>query len=100
MEFNSITKNQVRQEKVETFYDSIRDRFTQHGYTIPKLVFWNVNANPGNFPVVHNTPNTCMISGFSPNILKYITGEQNEILTPEGMMLEVVNSPRYSNINF
>lgn len=100
MEFNQITRSQIRVDNVDTFYESIRQRFVSNGYTIPKLVFWNVNANPGNFPVVHNTKNTCMISGFSPNILKYITGEQDEILTPEGMMMEVVNSPRYSNISF
>ncbi len=100
MEFNSITRNEIKTNTIETFYDTIKLDFEQYGYSIPKLVFWNVNANSGNFPVVHNTPNTCMISGFSPNILKYVTGEQNEILTPEGMMLEVVNSPRYSNINF
>lgn len=100
MEFNNITRNEVKMDTIETFYDSIKSNFEQYGYSIPKLVFWNVNANPGNFPVVHNTPNTCMISGFSPNILKYLTGEQDEILTPEGMMMEVVNSPRYSSINF
>lgn len=100
MEFNAITRNAVLSDTVETFYETIRRRYIQHGYTVPKLVFWNVNANPGNFPVVHNTPNTCMISGFSPNILKYIIGEQDEILTPHGMMMEVVNSPRYSSINF
>ena len=100
MEFNAATKKQVKEDTVETFYQTMKLRFESNGYTIPKIVFWNVNANPGNFPVVHNTPNTCMISGFSPNILKYITGAQNEILTPEGMMMEVVESPRYSSINF
>lgn len=100
MEFNQITRNQIRVDNVDTFYASIRNLFDEHGYTIPKLVFWNVNANPGNFPVVHNTVNTCMISGFSQNILKYITGAQDEILTPESMMMEVVNSSRYSSINF
>lgn len=100
MEFNAITRSQIKASAVETFYETIRSSFEIAGYTIPKLVFWNVNANPGNFPVVHNTPNTCMISGFSPNILKYITGEQDEILSPEGMMMEVVNSPRYESISF
>lgn len=100
MEFNQIDRNNVSEKNVETFYSTMKQRFTAQGYLIPKLVFWNVDAKTDNFPVVHNTENTCMISGFSPNILKYITGASDEILTPEGMMMEVVNSPRYAGINF
>lgn len=98
MEFDSCSS--VRSSEVESFYESMKNSFNYAGYTIPKLVFWNVDARHNNFPVLNNTPNTCMISGFSPNILKYVTGSDSEVLTPESMMMEVVNSPRYSGIKF
>lgn len=97
MQFDEAAK--APQSAVETFYDSMRNLFSEHGYTIPKLVFWNVGSSLG-VPVVSTTENTVMISGFSPSILKYIVGQSTEIPTPESAMLEVINSPRYASINF
>jgi hypothetical protein len=78
----------------ESLFGELKEMFNSHGYALPKLVYWNVAADH-KFPVINNEPNTVMISGFSPNIIRYI----NEgILTPEQMMLDVINSERYSVI--
>jgi|694.fasta_scaffold00062_77 hypothetical protein len=97
MEFDSCVKD-TSSGRIESFYDTMKQRFEVNGYKIPQLVFWNVNARPGNLPVTKSTENTCMISGFSPSILQYLGMET--FPTPEEMMMIVVNSPRYSQIEF
>jgi hypothetical protein len=96
MQFDEISE--TSSDNIESFYETVKKQYEDNGYKIPQLVFWNVNASVKNFPVISNTENTCMISGFSPSILKYLN--MDVIPSPEVMMLEVINSPRYSNINF
>lgn len=97
MQFDEASN--IGEDKVETLYQTIKGKFDQTIYTIPKLVYWNVNAGEANtLPVLKNTPNTCMISGFSPSILQFLG--QPELPSTEDLMLMVVNSPRYSNIKF
>lgn len=84
-------------ETEETLFSELKIMFEEAGYVLPKLVYWNVNGRPGNIPVIKNEENTMMISGFSQNILSYIA---KGITTPEQMMMEVVNAPRYNQINF
>ena len=97
MQFNAASGQ--KEDGVETFYQLMKGKFDKTIYTIPKLVFWNVNAGDHNtLPVLKNTPNTCMISGFSPSILQFLG--QPELPSTEDLMMMVVNSPRYSNIKF
>ena len=96
MKFDAISETDS--SNIESFYETVKKEYENNGYKIPQLVFWNVNASVTNFPVIKNTENTCMISGFSPSILKYLN--MDVIPSPEVMMMEVINSPRYSNINF
>lgn len=98
MEFDSCVGNGT-ESRIETFYQMMQGRFALAGYTIPKLVFWNVDARTSNnFPVMKNTPNTCMISGFSPSVLQYL--DAGELPTTEEMMMTVVTSERYNKIQF
>ena len=68
--------------------------FRQHGYQMPNVVFWNLNARDGNVPVKFNEAGTALISGFSPNILKsLLAGDE---MTPEGIMLKTLMVDRYN----
>lgn len=91
MEFNCSVKN----------YDDnaqrmINKMYINAGYEMPKIVYWNIHAKQDNFPVHFDDKGTCLVSGFSPALLKNLLGGKD--LTPQSMMLEVVNSPRYSSI--
>ena len=39
-------------------------------YTVPKLVFWNVNARVDQTPVMSTETNTALINGFYPSKMK------------------------------
>ena len=91
MEFNSACR------RGNTALDSIKEKYEESGYTIPKIVFWNLQSRrEGNFPVQITDNGTALISGFSPSILKSVlTGEE---MSPISIMNKTINSERYECI--
>lgn len=79
-----------------TNFDSIKDMYAQAGYQMPGIIFWNVNGRLGNVPVKANTPNTALVSGYSPSIIRSVLG--GDELSPLAVMLKTINSDRYSCI--
>lgn len=64
MQFNSCSSL--------TNLERINQLYSQSGYTRPNIIFWNVAGSSGDFPATVTDNGTCLISGFSPNILKSI----------------------------
>lgn len=89
MEFNEATSGGSN-------LDSIRHKYSQAGYKMPEIVFWNVNGRLGNVPASVKDEGIGLVSGFSPSILKSIL--QGVIYTPEQLMLDTVDTARYSCI--
>lgn len=73
--------------------EMIERKYTAAGYSIPKIVFWNLSSR-NNAPVEFNRQGVAMVSGFSPAIMKSILAAKE--FTPESIMLDTVNQPRYS----
>lgn len=84
MEFDACARGNIT---------AIRSKYTAAGYTLPQLVFWNVNGRVGNVPVTQHQTGTALISGFSPAIAKSILGAN--LMTPESVMLKTLMNPRY-----
>jgi hypothetical protein len=80
----------------QTNLNSIRAKYSASGYEMPQIVFWNVNGRLGNVPASVNDSGIGLVSGFSPSILKSIL--QGEIYSPEQLMLDTVDTARYSCI--
>ena len=79
----------------KTNFQVIQDKYEASGYTMPNIVFWNVDARSGqNLPVQKNEDNVALVSGFSPVIFKIAV----EGKTPEQVMMDTINSDRYSQI--
>jgi hypothetical protein len=93
MEFDVATNNNgwdmTAQEMITSLY-------SEHGYEIPKIVYWNLNSRQDNCPVKFDEVGTSLVSGFSPSILKSILGGKE--MTPMSIMLETINQDRYSAI--
>lgn len=81
---------------IRTNFDAIKDMYEQAGYELPGIIFWNVNGRLGNVPVKANTPNTALVSGYSPSIIRSILG--GDELSPLAVMLKTINVDRYSCI--
>lgn len=75
--------------------ETFRRKFTDAGYTMPKIVFWNLNSHD-NVPVKENENGVALVSGFSPSILKSILASDLEQFTPEAMMMKTLMTERYN----
>ncbi len=81
-----------------TNFESMQDLYSQSGYELPKLVFWNVNGRIGNVPVSANQTNVGLVSGASPSIVKSVLSGSD--FTPVGIMKDTLNSERYKDVTF
>lgn len=91
MEFDSATTERYCNK---TNYEVIEEKYRQSGYKKPNLVFWNVNGSGKNLPTRAHDKNITMVSGFSPVIFKMAV----ENKTPYQLMIDTINSERYSKI--
>lgn len=92
MEFNQACRGGN-----DTALDMIKREYESAGYTMPKIVFWNIQSrHAGNYPVQVTDKGTALVSGFSPAILKsLLTGED---MSPVAIMNKTVHSARYEAI--
>jgi hypothetical protein len=89
MEFNCASvRGFTAQEMVENMY-------AKAGYTMPKLVYWNIQSRgDNNKPVQFDKSGTALVSGFSPSLLTNLLAGKE--MSPFLMMRSVVDSARYS----
>jgi hypothetical protein len=82
----------------ETAMEMIQGKFVESGYTVPTVVFWNINAYEKTFPVQFDKKGTVLVSGFSPVIAKTILTNVKNLaeITPESIMKKAVLVNRYN----
>ena len=77
-----------------TALNMMESHFLAAGYTMPKVVFWNVAKGYGNVPAVKSENNVIMISGFNTNLFDAII-KSPENITPMMFLQDILDNPRY-----
>ncbi len=80
----------------KTNFEAIDELYKKAGYKRPQLIFWNVNGSTREVPVRHDTADTGLVSGYSPDILKAVLN--GEGLTPKDIMIKALMDERYNLI--
>jgi Domain of unknown function (DUF2828) len=88
MQFNQCAKFD------DSAMQMIERKFADAGYTVPQIVFWNLNSSD-NAPVKADKSGAALVSGFSPSIMTALLSADMDQFTPEGIMLKTVMVPRY-----
>jgi len=88
MQFDACVKHD------DSAIQMIQRKYEDAGYTMPNVVFWNLNASYGNTPVKYDRSGTALVSGFSPSLMMSILAGKE--FTPESIMLETVSKERYN----
>lgn len=91
MEFNACTTKNSK-----TLFRNIQERYTENGYTMPQLVFWQVAARNVQFPMSLDDRGFLNVSGCNPSILKSLLKGDNS--NAYQAMLDVLNDPRYNRV--
>lgn len=89
MEFDQAAGNQ-------TNLDGIRAKYDREGYTLPEIIFWNVNGRMDNSPATIADQGVGLVSGFSPSILKSVLA--GKVYSPRQLMEDTVLTKRYERI--
>ena len=90
MEFDFCTENAEM-----TNFECAKKKFAKYGYTLPQIVFWNVNSINQQQPVTKNEQGVALVSGTSPQIFSMLS---EGILDPYSFMLKTLSSERYERI--
>jgi len=90
MQFNSC----VRYD--DSAQEMIARKYAKAGYAVPKIVFWNLSPyGDSNTPVRFDDKGVCLVSGFSPAIMKSVLANDLEEFTPYSVMVKTLTKPRY-----
>ena len=100
MQFDQATgkRNEWGHEVSEdyvTLKSGLEQRYLEHGYAMPKLVFWNVNATKATCPMKEDERGL-MVSGASPEIMKSVL--KDEFIAPMDIVLDVISRKRYEPV--
>ena len=75
-------------------FEAIKKRFSEYGYELPRLIFWNVGRNT-KVPIQKNNNGITFVSGYSiAQCEAIIHGE----LDPYKNLVNILTSDRYSKI--
>lgn len=78
-----------------TNFEHAKKLFEDHGYQLPKAVFWNVQSRNRQQPVSMNEQGVILISGCTPRIFSMVA---NGKFDPVLLMKEVLLSERYAPV--
>lgn len=96
MEFDAARGYYSRgNSNVKTLMEGIREKWARHGYRMPHLIYWNVDARQNNIPEDIGVGNISYVSGMSPSIFEQIMSGK----TGYDLMMEKLNSERYAVIH-
>jgi hypothetical protein len=70
-------------------------KFAQHGYELPKLIMWNVEARNDTF--LSQSEDVLLVSGQATSTFKQLCGDLNGV-TAWDLMLKTLNDPMYDCI--
>ena len=77
----------------ETIFNAMKKLYSEHGYELPQIIFWNVNHLSYQVPVTKDEEGAVLISGFSKNLFNYCVQAGS---TPLKFMKSVLDGERYS----
>ena len=87
MEFDYATRG-VRSTFDRTNFEAIKDMYSEAGYKMPKLVFWNVNSRNDNLPVKADDSGAILVSGCSPSIFQMVIEGETD---PYSFMVKTID---------
>ncbi len=90
MEFDRCVKNSDL-----TNFENAKRMYSEHGYKLPKIVFWNVDSRNDQQPVKINDNGVVLVSGFTPILFKMVA---ENTATPLAFMTQILNNDRYKCI--
>ena len=78
--------------------EELREMYGRYGYTMPQIIYWNVDARDNHFQATATSKGVMLASGSSPAVFEAVVAMEDMEITPYTAMLEVLNGERYERI--
>ena len=91
--YNPYAHTCATENAINTVIEAQAAKWALHGYTIPRVIFWNLDARQNNIPAIGN--GFSYVSGLSMNMIECILSGKDG----EQLMFEKLNSDRYKDIH-
>lgn len=75
-----------------TYFESLKSKWAQHGYKLPNIIFWNLRSSQDNIPAIGE--GFSYVSGFSMNMIECILSGKDGY----DLMMDKLNTERYAVI--
>lgn len=107
MQFNEAQGNmkeswKTHHERIIDYFNKIGTKISGKPYNPPKLIYWNLRSDTVGFPTKADTPNTQMLSGYSPSLFKHILSNKPlnklKLETPYSTLRNILDDERYNLI--
>lgn len=79
-----------------SFHDRMTRLFAKHGYSMPTVIYWNVDSRHDVYHADADRPGCILVSGHSASSFKQVLKCVN--MTPIDAMEEIINSERYQPV--
>lgn len=76
-------------------FEKMKKAYKSAGYSLPRIVFWNVNSRTGAIPLKKNERGVALVSGFSINVCNMVMSGE---LDPYKCLVEALNAERYNPV--
>lgn len=86
-------RNALVRDNKDTLFEMLEKRWRAHGYEMPKIIFWNLNARNNNIPALGGRYS--YVSGFSISMVETILSGKDGY----DLMMEKLNTSRYECIH-
>ena len=96
MEFDRGVKTAYNECADKALFDTIKERYNEAEYELPRLVFWNINSRTGTIPITENDLGVALVSGYSPSISDMVLSEE---LDPYKLILNKLSTERYQPLD-
>ena len=95
MEFNDCATTNGDMSLSTKLFKVIEEKYSNAGYKLPRLIFWNINSRTGTIPVKENELGVALVSGYSPAVMKMVLSNK---LDPYECLIDQINSTRYDSV--
>ena len=81
----------------QSLFESFIEKYKEHGYKMPKLIFWNTSIYADqNVPLRTNENGVTLLSGFSSNMVNMVV---NDELDPFKALIKTLKNKKYDCVD-
>jgi len=95
-QFDSMVTFRGGNRNRKVLFENIADVFEEHGYKLPRIIFWNLSGNVNKtIPMQKNDLGVVLCSGFSIQLLHMVMSGKTD---PYEAVLDTINTERYKAV--